>query len=114
MEIKLLKLLTLFFILFVPLTQASLYKNNCINCHKKIPVNIDKYFYRYLLKYSSEEQVKSAIKKYLQNPTKETTVMPNAFINRFGIKEKSKLSNEQLDNAINEYWKTYKVSNKLK
>ena len=93
---------------------ASTYQSNCLKCHKDLPVSIDKYFYRYLLKYSSEIQVKKAIKEYLKNPTKDKTVMPDAFINRFGIKKSSKLKDKQLDNALNTYWETYKVFGKLK
>lgn len=121
MEIKLLRRnllkatvsLGIFFV-FTSQIQGSVYTQNCIACHKEIPVSIDKYFYRYLLKYSSEKKVKHAIKHYLQNPSQEKTVMADAFINRFGIKNKSKLSDKDLENAINEYWKTFKIFGKLK
>jgi len=99
---------------FTSQVQGSVYTQNCIACHKEIPVSIDKYFYRYLLKYSSEKKVKHAIKHYLQNPSQEKTVMADAFINRFGIKNKSKLSDKDLENAINEYWQTFKIFGKLK
>ena len=119
MEIKLLKkswrkLSLVLFILFTSQIQASQYTNNCISCHQKLPVSIDKYFYRYILKYSSEKNVKHEIKHYLQNPSKEKTVMADAFINRFGIKDKSKLNDKELENAINEYWETFKIFGKLK
>jgi len=105
--------LTIFFV-FTSQVKGSVYTQNCIACHKDIPVSIDKYFYRYLLKYSSEKKVKHAIKHYLQNPSQEKSVMADAFINRFGIKNKSKLNDEQLENAINEYWETFKIFGKLK
>lgn len=93
---------------------ADVYENNCISCHKDIPVTIDKYFYRYLLKYSSEKSVKDAMFNYLRKPNKNTTIMPEAFIKRFGIKSKSKLSDKQLQEALNIYWEKYKVFGKLK
>lgn len=96
------------------LTQASVYKNNCIKCHQDLPVSIDKYFYRYLLKHSSETNVKKAIKEFLINPSKSKTIMPEAFINRFGIKNRSSLTNKQLDEALNVYWQEYKIFGKLK
>ncbi len=102
------------FFVFTSQLQGSVYTQNCIACHKDIPVSIDKYFYRYLLKYSSEKKVKHSIKHYLQNPTQEKSVMADAFINRFGIKNKSKLNDKQLENAINEYWETFKIFGKLK
>lgn len=92
----------------------NIYETNCVQCHKKLPVTIDKYFYRYLLKYSSESNVKNAMFKYLVKPSKNTTIMPEAFIKRFGIKDKSKLSNEKLNKALDLYWQEYKVFGKLR
>ena len=93
---------------------AGVYKTNCVACHKKLPVSIDKYFYRYLLKYSSEKDVKKAMLHYLKNPKKEESVMAEAFISRFGVKKKSTLSNKELKKALKSYWKKYKVFGKLK
>ncbi|MEN8717996.1 MAG: hypothetical protein ABF301_05030 [Sulfurovum sp.] len=93
---------------------ASTYEQTCVKCHNKMIVSIDKYFYRYLLKYSSEKNVKDSLYNYLKNPNKDTTIMPNAFIKRFGIKEQSKLKDDELKKAIDTYWDTYKVFDKLK
>ena len=90
------------------------YKTDCLKCHNKLPVSIDKYFYRYLLKYSSERSVKNAMTEYLKNPNKDKTIMPEAFIKRFGIKKKTKLNDKQLQEALNIYWEKYKVFGKLK
>lgn len=94
--------------------QASIYEKNCVSCHEKMPVKIDKFFYRYLLKYSSEKNVKASLFEYLKNPTKEKSILPEGLINRFGVKEKTTLSDEVLQKAIEEYWEKYKVFNKLK
>ena len=96
------------------IVSANIYEKNCIKCHKKLPVSIDKYFYRYLLKYSSQKDVKNAIKTYLKNPSKNSTVMPEAFISRFGVKKKTTLNSKQLNRAIDIYWTKYKVFGKLK
>ena len=110
--------LILLIVLFSSFLQAAkaknVYENNCIKCHKKLPVSIDKYFYRYLLKYSSEINVKKSMFAYLKKPEKEMTIMPEAFIKRFGIKKKSKLSDEKLNEALDIYWEKYKVFGKLK
>jgi hypothetical protein len=92
---------------------ASVYQKNCVECHMKMPVKIDKFFYRYLLKHSSEVRVKSALREYLKNPTRETTILQEGLINRFGIKERTTLSDEELKEAIDEYWEIYKVFGKL-
>ena len=93
---------------------ADVYEKNCVTCHKQLPVSIEKYFYKYLLIYSSETDMKNAIISYLKYPAKETTVMSDAFINRFGIKKKSKLSEDELKEAVDVYWQKYKVFGKLK
>lgn len=92
---------------------GNVYNKNCVSCHNTLPVSIDKYFYRYLLKYSSERQVKKAMYEYLSNPQHSSTIMPEAFISRFGIKKKTTLSPEQLQDALNTYWETYKIFGKL-
>lgn len=104
----------LIIIMFVNISFADVYNDNCLNCHNKLPVSIDKYFYRYLLKYSSEKAVKKAMTDYLKTPSKDTTIMPEAFIKRFGIKKKTKLSDEELKEALDIYWEEYKVFGKLK
>jgi len=52
--------------------------------------------------------------KYFQSPSKEASVMGESFLNRFGVKKKSSLSNVKLKKAINQYWEKYKVFGKLK
>jgi len=93
---------------------STIYQKKCVHCHKKLPVSIDKYFYRYLLKYSSERETKKAIYLYLKNPTKAKSVMAEAFISRFGVKPKTTLHDNKLKKAINTYWEKYKVFQKLK
>ena len=93
--------------------EISIYETDCVKCHKRLPVTIDKYFYRYLLKYSSETMVKQTMFEYLKDPTKDKTIMAESFITRFGIKKKSKLSDEKLNEAIDIYWNKYKIFGKL-
>lgn len=106
---------TLIFLIFLHVSVfASVYESNCVNCHKKLPVKIDKFFYRYLLKYSSKKDVKSSMLAYLKNPTKEKTILQEGLLNRFGLKQKSELSDKELRKALDEYWERYKVFGKLK
>ena len=92
----------------------TVYETNCVKCHSRLPVTIDKYFYRYLLKYSSERDVKKAMFDYMKNPTKEKTIMAESFITRFGIKKKTTLSDIKLREALDIYWEEYKIFDKLK
>jgi len=88
---------------------ASVFEKNCNSCHKSFPVEIDKFLYRYILKHSSERDVKTALIEYLKNPTKEKTVMPEPFIKRFGIKKPTTLSENELKEAVDDYWLMYKI-----
>jgi hypothetical protein len=108
------KNIVLILLFTLSLEANNIYEKNCVSCHQKLPVSIDKYFYRYLLKYSSQTNVKAAMKNYLKIPTKQHTIMPEAFTNRFGIKKPTKLNDKQLNEAIDIYWDIYKVFGKLK
>lgn len=105
---------SLFIMFLFAKDEKNIYETNCVKCHSRLPVSIDKYFYRYLLEYSSERAVKKAMFDFLKNPSAETTIMPESFIKRFGVKKKTKLSDEELNSALDEYWEEYKVSGKLK
>jgi len=100
--------------IFLNVLSANIYEKNCVQCHKDIPVSIDKYFYKYLLTYSSERDMKYAIINYLKVPLKETTIMSDSFISRFGVKKKSTLNEVELKKAVDIYWEKYKVFGKLK
>ena len=112
------KVFLILFLMIISLQAAdneeNIYESNCVKCHSKLPVTIDKYFYRYLLKYSSEKDVKKAMFDYMKNPTVEKTIMSESFITRFGIKKKTNLSDEKLKEALDIYWDEYKIFGKLK
>ncbi len=82
------------------------FEQNCQECHiaKK---QMEMFMSRYVLKYSSQNKVKKAIFHYLKNPKEENSVMPMGFLNRFGVKEKSTLSDKELQEAIEIYYKNY-------
>ena len=90
------------------------YERNCIPCHKDLPTSLGQMFKEYLLIYSSEKFVKAGLKHYLRNPSKSISVMSDLFIDTYGIKNKTLLSPEELDEAIDIYWEKFKVFNKLK
>ncbi len=108
------KKIVLSLLLILTSLNADVYEENCVKCHLKIPVSIDKYFYRYLLKHSSEREVKKEIIAYLENPTKETSVMAEGFISRFGVKKSSSLDAKELRDAVDTYWEKYKLFGRLK
>ncbi len=105
---------SLLVILFVGFLQGGVYEKNCLKCHKKLEVGIDKFFYRYLLVYSSKQKLKKALKEYLKRPTKQKSLLADGLIRRFGVKKPSKLSEKKLQKAIDEYWEKYNLKGKLK
>ena len=94
--------------------EADIYTRNCIPCHEYLPSSLERMFMRYLKVYSGEFTVKESLKAYLRNPDSDTSVMSELFLDRFGIKYKTDLSDKELDEAVNIYWKKYDVRNKLK
>jgi len=111
--VKKIVVLLIFGFLFLN-AKENIYQKNCVSCHKNQAVSIDKFFYRYLLKYSSEKNVKKALFEYLKKPSFFKTIMPRGYINRYGIKLPSKLSDKELKKAIDIYWDKYKVFGKLR
>jgi hypothetical protein len=99
---------------FLDANKKTVYERNCVECHRKIPVTIDKYFYRYLLEYSSEEDVKESMFNFIKNPTKDKSLMSESLIKRFGLKKKTILKDEEIKEAIDIYWEEYNLFDKLK
>lgn len=104
------------FILFFSLSlhAKSIYEYNCVSCHEGMTITLDKFFFRYLLKYSSEEKVKKALADYLKEPKAENSILEPSLISRIGVKKRTPLSDKELAEALNEYWERYKVFGKLK
>ncbi len=92
---------------------ANPYELDCKECHLS-DQQMGMFFGKYMLQYSSEKKVKEELFSYLTNPTEEKSLMPMGFLNRFGIKEKSTLTDKELKNAIDIYFKTYAPKYRLK
>ncbi len=92
----------------------SSYERNCMICHKQMSLTMQKIFMRYLLKYSSEVSVKSAMIDFLKNPNYFTSALQKDQIARYGLKTRTNLSDKELEEAIDTYWEKYKVFGKLK
>jgi len=90
------------------------FERNCVSCHQSLPSTLQEMFKRYLLVYSSENNVKAGIKHYLKYPSKDISTMSDLFIERYGIKQKTTLLEKELDEIVDIYWDKYKVFGKLK
>lgn len=92
----------------------NVYERNCVECHKSLPTSLQQMFKRYLLAYGSEENVKAVLKHYLKYPMREISVMPDIFIDTYGIKKRTTLNDSDIDAALDIYWNKFKVFDKLK
>ncbi|MCH9813960.1 MAG: hypothetical protein K0U47_08470 [Epsilonproteobacteria bacterium] len=91
----------------------NIYEKNCLPCHQPLSIGLDKIFFRYLIKYSSEISVKSALIDFLKNPNKQTSAMSSEQLRLLGVKSKTNLQDSELKEAIDIYWERYNVSDKL-
>ncbi len=94
--------------------KINIYERNCIPCHRYLPLSLEHMYMRYLKTFSGEKTFKASLKAFLKHPMEETSVMTDLFIDRFSVKDKSLLSDKQLEEAIDIYWNLYNVRNKLK
>ncbi len=90
------------------------YERHCVECHKELPTSLQRMFMHYLLVYGGEQNMKAGLKHYLKYPLKEISVMSDLFIDTYGIKKKTTLSDSDIDDALDIYWDKFKVFNKLK
>lgn len=90
------------------------YERYCVECHKELPTSLQRIFMRYLLVYSGEHNVKAGLKHYLKHPLRDISVMSDLFLDNYGVKKKTTLTDKQIDEALDIYWNKFKVFNKLK
>jgi len=93
--------------------EQNIYEKNCISCHQPLSISLDKIFFRYLIKYSSELSVKSAMIDFLKEPNIQTSAMTDEQLRLLGVKLKTHLNDKELEEAIVIYWERYKVFGKL-
>jgi len=96
------------------LEAENIYEKECVSCHAELPMSLQRMFMRYLLVYGGEKNMKAGLKHYLKYPIKDISMMSDLFIDGYGIKKKTTLTDEQLDEAIDIYWEKFKVFDKLK
>lgn len=108
------KSMILCFVLVSGLFAQDAYERHCVECHKELPTSLQRIFMRYLLVYSGEHNVKAGMKHYLKYPLREISVMSDLFLDSYGVKKKTTLSDSDIDEALDIYWDKFKVFNKLK
>jgi len=107
------QIIYLLVIILPSLTYSNSFEKNCLNCHFQ-EAQLERFIYKYTLKYSSQKRIENAIFEYLKYPTREKSVMPSGFLNRFGIKEKTILNDDELKKSIHKYYKRYNIKQFIK
>ena len=96
------------------LSASDAFERNCVKCHEALPMSLRRMFMNYLLVYSGEKNTKAALKHYMRYPIKDTSVMSELFLKNFNVKKPLRISNDELNKAIDIYWEKYKVIGRLK
>lgn len=94
-------------------TQAQQLQDACLGCHTQEQIPDEMIYRRYLMKYSTAKNMKSAIKNYLKNPKKENSIMPPPFFLKFPMKEALALEDENLEKYIGAFIDRYDVKKNL-
>ena len=102
------------FLLFTGLFAEDAYERNCVECHQSLPTSLQRMFMNYLLVYGGEKNMKAGLKHYLQYPSKHISVMSDLFIDNYGIKKRTTLTSDEIDEVLDVYWEKFKVFDKLK
>jgi len=108
------KQILILLMLITHLHASDAYERNCVGCHRNLPTSLQRMFMNYLLVYGGEKNMKAGLKHYLQYPSKHISVMSDLFIANYGIKGKTMLSSDELDEILDIYWDKFKVFDKLK
>lgn len=111
---KMVRYMLLIVLFSIGVSGSDIFEKKCIPCHRDLPTSLHQMFMKYLQLYSSEKNLKYVMKYYLQHPSKELSAMSDLFIDVYGIKEPTTLSDKELDMAIDIYWDRYRVIGRLK
>ena len=89
------------------------FEKNCVDCHTKKAPDLNNLYFRYLSKYGSQKNAKKAIFDYLQNPSKDNSLLPKQSLERHGIHQKIDIEDEKLVEFINELEKYVNIKNRF-
>ena len=88
-------------------------QEKCLQCHNQEQIPNGLIYRRYLMKYSTQEAMKTAILKYLKDPKQENSIMPQPFFSKFSMKEVSDLDDENLKKNIQTFLDTFDLKKNL-
>ena len=95
------------FILLALFSFAQDFDKACMQCHKKLQIDLKKIYFDYLLEYSSKQATIKAMQNYLLHPT------PTKQIYKKAEPFKHPFSAQRLKKLLQIYWDRYTVIGKI-
>ncbi len=92
---------------------GNVFEEECVRCHMERKISLRKTFMNALLVYSGKENFKAGLKYYLRHPRRDSSVMSEQFLDRYGVVKPLKIDDTKLDEALEIYWNRYTVQGKL-
>jgi len=93
---------------------SDMLEYKCISCHKAQKIPSQMIYKKYLLRYSTKEDIAKAIKSYLKSPKAQNSIMPKPFFDKFPTKEPTTLEDAELEMLIKLYIDRYDVVKRLR
>jgi len=108
--------ITLFMVSIIIITTAKptdILGKRCLNCHKKEQIPSELIYRRYLMEYSSKEQIKEKMLEYLKNPKEDNSIMPKQFFLKFPMKKVLDINGTILEEGVDAYLKYFDIEKRL-
>jgi len=96
------------------LINADKLETNCLDCHVKNKLPTELIYKRYLMKYSTKNNMKNAIFNYLKKPDTKNSIMPQQFFLKFNAKNTVNLDDKELLESIELFLDKYDIKKKLR
>lgn len=93
--------------------QEEQLQSKCLGCHMQEQIPSELIYRRYLMTYSTQEEMQNAIFNYLKDPQKENSIMPPPFFFKFPMKEALDLDDVTLRENIRAFLDHYDVKKRL-
>ncbi|WP_309497773.1 hypothetical protein [Sulfurovum sp.] len=88
-------------------------QSNCLKCHMQEQIPTQLIYRRYLMTYSTQEEMQNAIFKYMKDPQKKNSIMPPPFFYKFPMKEVLDMDDKSLKQNIRIFLDYLDVKKKL-
>jgi len=88
-------------------------QQSCIHCHQVQKIPSDMIYRKYLLKYSTKQNISKAMYNYIKSPSPQTSIMPKPFFSKFPVKPLLNIEDSELKKLIELYIDRYDVKRKL-